>query len=525
MKIIMTMKVQTNVFLVLLSLLLFMLGNSIGCREINNVVRADYGINLLNRSSFSAGFLFGTASSAYQYEGAAHEDGRGSSIWDTYTQKYPDKIKDRSNGDVAIDSYHRYKEDVKLMKKMGLDAYRFSISWSRILPYGKLHKGVNQKGLAYYHNLIDELIVNGIKPFVTLFHWDLPQALEAEYGGFLSPYIVDDFRDYANICFKEFGDKVKHWITLNEPWSYIYGGYASGRLAPGRCSKWQQLNCTGGDSATEPYLVSHHQLLAHAAAVDLYRRKYKASQQGILGISLVTNWFVPLSKIQHHKFAAMRALDFMLGWFMDPITKGEYPHSMRSLVRGRLPEFSAEQSRMLNGSYDFLGLNYYSSRYAAYSPGLKHAKLSYTTDANVRQTVERKGIPIGPKAASDWLYVYPQGIRYLLVHIKRRYNNPLIYITENGVDEVNNGTLSLKEALRDEMRVRYYHDHLAFLHLAIKEGVNVKGYFAWSLLDNFEWSSGYTVRFGINYVDYKDGLKRYPKLSAFWFKKFLRNRK
>ncbi|KMT14420.1 hypothetical protein BVRB_4g071990 [Beta vulgaris subsp. vulgaris] len=501
-----------------------MLGNSNGGSNMN-AIRADYGIGALNRSSFSAGFVFGTASSSYQYEGAAHDDGRGPSIWDTFTRKYPDKIKDRSSGDVAIDSYHHYKEDVKIMKQMGLDAYRFSISWSRILPYGRVRKGVNSKGLAYYHNLIDELVANGIRPFVTLFHWDLPQALEEEYGGFLSPCVVDDFWDYVNICFREFGNKVKHWITLNEPWSYSFGGYGNGILAPGRCSKWQQLNCTGGDSATEPYLVAHHQLLAHAAAVDLYRRKYQASQKGVIGITLVSHWFVPLSEVPRHQFAARRALDFMFGWFMDPITKGEYPRTMRSLVRGRLPKFTAEQLRLVNGSFDFLGLNYYTAYYAAYSPGMKQAKPSYLTDSIVKQTVERNGIPIGPKAGSDWLHVYPRGIRDLLLYLKKTYDNPLIYITENGVSEINNDKVSLHEALSDKMRVQYHHDHLAFLHLAINEGVNVKGYFAWSLLDNFEWSSGYTVRFGINYVDYKDGLKRYPKLSAFWFKKFLQNRK
>ncbi|XP_056694787.1 beta-glucosidase 12-like [Spinacia oleracea] len=335
----------------------------------------------------------------------------------------------------------------------------------------------------------------------------------------------DDFRDYANVCFEEFGNKVKHWTTLNEPWTYTSRGYATGNFPPGRCSKWQKLNCTGGDSATEPYLVAHHQLLAHATAVDLYRRKYQASQNGVIGITLVANWFVPLSQVPRHQLAAVRALDFMFGWFMDPITKGEYPRTMRSLVRDRLPKFSAEQSMMVNGSFDFLGLNYYTTNYAADSPRLKLAKPSYLTDSTVTQTGERNGIPIGPKAASDFLFVYPQGIRDLLLYLKKRYNNPLIYITENGVDEVNNDKLSLEEALTDKMRVQYHHDHLAFLDLAIKEGVNVKGYFVWSLLDDFEWSSGYTVRFGIYYIDYKDGLKRYPKLSAFWFKNFLQNKK
>ncbi|XP_021277975.1 beta-glucosidase 12-like [Herrania umbratica] len=476
-----------------------------------------------SRKTFPAGFVFGTASSSYQYEGAAKEGGRGPSIWDTYTHKYPGKIADGSNGDVAIDSYHRYKEDVGIMKEMGLDAYRFSISWSRVLPNGKLNGGVNKEGVRYYNNLINELLANGIQPFVTLFHWDLPQALEDEYGGFLSPRIVDDFRDYANVCFKEFGDRVKHWITLNEPWSYSSGGYASGFLAPGRCSAWQKLNCTGGDSGTEPYLVGHYLLLAHAAAVKLYRQNYQATQKGIIGITLVSHWFVPFSNARHHKNAALRALDFMFGWFMDPITIGSYPHSMQSLVGGRLPKFNKEQSEMLKGSFDFLGLNYYTANYAAYAPTLSAGKPSYLTDARANLSTERHGIPIGQMAGSNWLYVYPRGIRDLLLYVKEKYNNPLIYITENGVDEVNNATLPLKEALIDNMRIDYHRAHLSFIQLAIKDAVDVKGYFAWSLLDNFEWMNGYTVRFGINFVDYKNGLKRYPKLSAHWFKDFLKH--
>ncbi|KAM1394717.1 hypothetical protein PS2_030283 [Malus domestica] len=194
----------------------------------------------------------------FQYEGAAKEDGRGPSIWDTYTHKHPEKIADGSNGDVAIDQYHRYKEDVGIMKDMELDAYRFSISWSRLLPNGTLSGGVNRKGIDYYNNLIDELLRNGLKPFVTLFHGDVPQALEDEYGGFLSPRIV-------------------------------YMGYAVGTQVPGRCSSWQNLNCTGGDSAIEPYLVAHHLLLAHGAAVELYKNRYQATQKGLIGITLVSN--------------------------------------------------------------------------------------------------------------------------------------------------------------------------------------------------------------------------------------------
>ncbi|XP_050224064.1 beta-glucosidase 12-like [Mercurialis annua] len=504
---------------ILLSLLLVL-----GLVETTSVAfSGNYDPVSLNQSSFPAGFLFGTASAAYQYEGAANEGGRGPSIWDTYTHRYPGKILDGSTGNVANDAYHKYKEDVGIMKEMGLDAYRFSISWSRILPKGKLNGGVNKEGIKYYNNLINELLANGIKPFITLFHWDLPQALEDEYGGFLSYKIVDDFRDYAEICFKKFGDRVKHWITLNEPSSYSNGGYAMGYLAPGRCSSWLQLNCTGGDSATEPYIVTHNQLLAHAAAVKLYRANYKAKQKGIIGITLVSHWFIPYSNAKHHQNAAKRAIDFMFGWFMDPISNGDYPHTLKSLVGNRLPKFLEEQSKMVKGSFDFLGLNYYTANYAAYVHYSNAINASILTDSRANLSSERNGIPIGPKAASDWLYVYPRGIRDLLLYTKNKYNNPLIYITENGIDEVNNAaTLTLEEQLADNMRIDYYYSHLSFLKKAIKDGANVKGYFAWSLLDNFEWSNGYTVRFGINYVDFKDGCKRYPKLSAHWFNKFLK---
>ncbi|KAK9941264.1 hypothetical protein M0R45_017877 [Rubus argutus] len=506
----------------LLAIVLLLLGFALRNGKASNTPPAYYDTAFLNRSSFPAGFIFGTASSSYQYEGAAQDGGRGPSIWDNYTHKYPEKIKDGSNGDVANDEYHRYKEDVGIMKNMGLDAYRFSISWSRLLPNGKLTGGVNKEGVKYYNNLINELLRNGLKPFVTLFHWDLPQTLEDEYGGFLSLHIVNHFRDYAELCYKEFGDRVKHWITLNEPYSYSAGGYAVAILAPGRCSDWQQLNCTGGNSGTEPYLVAHHQLLAHAAAVKLYKKKYQASQKGLIGITLVSNWFVPVSEAKHHKNAALRALDYMFGWFMDPLTNGDYPHSMRSLVGNRLPKFTKEQSKLLIGSFDFLGLNYYTANYAAYAPHQNFVNASYMTDARATLSSVLNGIPIGPKAASDWLYVYPRGIRDLLLYTKTKYNDPLIYITENGIDEFNDPKLPLEEALNDTQRVDYYYRHLYYLQRAIKDGVNVKGYFAWSLLDNFEWNSGYTVRFGINYVDYKNRQNRHPKLSAHWFKGFLK---
>ncbi|XP_030953584.1 beta-glucosidase 12-like isoform X2 [Quercus lobata] len=428
-------------------------------------------------------------------------------------------VKDQVYGTLTL---MNIQKDIRIMNKMNLDAYRFSISWSRVLPKGKLSGSVNRKGIEYYNKLINRLLSRGIKPFVTIYHWDLPQALDDEYGGFLSPKIVDDFRDYAELLFKEFGDRVKHWITLNEPWSFSSGGYAEKSLAPGRCSTWQNLNCTGGDSGIEPYLVTHHELLSHAAAVEVYKKKYQATQKGVIGITLISHWFVPFSNAETDQRAAQRGLDFMLGWFMDPLTNGDYPQSMRSLVKDRLPKFTKEQSKQLNGSYDFIGLNYYTAKYAAYAPQPNGDRASYLTDASANLTTSRNGILIGPPAASNWLYVYPRGFRDLLLYIQKKYHNPLIYITENGYDEFNNATLSLKEALVDSIRIDYHDKHFVYLHRAIKEGVNVKGYFAWSLLDNFEWSSGFSVRFGLNFVDYKNGNKRYPKHSARWFKNFLK---
>ncbi|WVZ04054.1 hypothetical protein V8G54_024860 [Vigna mungo] len=487
----------------------------------SKAISSVHDASFLNRSSFPQGFVFGAASSAYQYEGAAREGGRGPSIWDTFTHKYPQKIKDGSNGDVADDSYHRYKEDIGIMKYMNLDAYRFSISWSRILPKGKLSAGVNHEGINYYNNLINELMANGLQPYVTLFHWDVPQALEDEYGGFLNPHIVDDFRDYAEVCFKEFGDRVKRWITLNEPRSVSKNGYANGRFAPGRCSDWLKLNCTGGDSGTEPYVTSHYQLLAHAAAAKLYKTKYQASQKGLIGITLNSDWYVPVSKQKSDRDAARRGLDFIFGWFMEPLTKGEYPKSMRSMLGNRLPEFTREESRQLKGSFDFLGLNYYSSFYAAHAPHQLGVRPALQTDSLVNVTNQHNGKLLGPMAASNWLCIYPRGFRRLLLFIKKHYNNPVIYITENGYDEFDDPTLSLEESLLDTYRVDYIYRHLYYLQTAIKDGVNVKGYFVWSLLDNMEWDSGYSVRFGLVFVDFKDGLKRYPKYSAHWFKNFL----
>ncbi|KAI8545756.1 hypothetical protein RHMOL_Rhmol07G0062700 [Rhododendron molle] len=383
---------------------------------------------------------------------------------------------------------------------------------------GKLSGGVNKEGVAFYNNLIDELIANGLKPFVTIFHWDLPQALEDEYGGFLSPRVVDDFADFAELCYKEFGDRVKHWSTMNEPGIFIENGYNNGARAPGRCSAWMNNGCPAGNSATEPYIVGHHMLLCHGAAVKVYKEKYRASQKGQIGITLVSHWFLPYSNSVHNVKAAQRALDFMYGWFMNPLTYGEYPETMRSFVGKRLPKFTPEQAKLVKGSCDFIGLNYYTGNYASDVPSANSVNVSYSSDSLANLTTERNGKSIGNPTAVGTFCIFPKGLQELLIYTKEKYNNPVIYIAENGMGDANNVTT--KEGVKDYLRIYFYRRHLEAVQNAIKAGVKVKGFFAWAFLDNFEWGSGYTIRFGLGYVDFHDGLKRYPKRSALWFKKF-----
>ncbi|KAL2481845.1 Beta-glucosidase 17 [Abeliophyllum distichum] len=501
--------------------------------EVQRSLLARNASRKVTRRDFSEDFVFGTATSAYQHEGAAAAGGRGLSIWDTFTLKTPGKVKDNSNANVSVDTYHRYEEDVKLMKKIGLDAYKFSISWSRVLPGGRLSAGVNKEGIKYYNNLIDTLLAHGIEPYVTLFHWDLPQALEDEYGGFLCPQIIKDFCEFVSLCFWEFGDRVKNWITLNDPWTFCFGGYVMGSFAPGRgsssaehvkgsiaCHRGTKSHACNGNPGTEPYLVAHNLLLAHAAAVDLYKQTFQQHQEGKIGITLFSKWFEPLHDNELDEEAATRAFDFMLGWFLEPLSSGDYPRSMRKLVGSRLPSFSKEESKLLKGSFDFLGLNYYTATYVKSASNSPDVEVSYTTDPRVTYTSEE--VPIGPKAASDWLYIYPQGIYKLLVYVKEVYKVPFIYITENGVDEINDTNHTISEARVDDIRIKYHQDHLLCIRNAIKAGVNVKGYFIWSLFDSFEWNEGYTVRFGIFHVNFKDGhLARFPKFSALWLMNFL----
>ncbi|XP_022154077.1 cyanogenic beta-glucosidase-like isoform X2 [Momordica charantia] len=483
-------------------------------------VAPSHVVDILHRSSFPKGFVFASASSAYQYEGDAFRDGKGLSIFDNATHHFPEKFNN-DNGDVAIDQYHRYKEDVAIMKKMGLDAYRFSIAWSRVLPNGKLSGGVNKKGIEYYNNLINELLANGIQPYVTLFHWDVPQALQEEYTGFESNKIVNDFQDYVDLCFKEFGDRVKHWITLNEPHSFTLIVDAFG-IIPRDCSKKHdvRLDCLGDDSGTRMYIVGHNELLAHAAAVKVYKTKYQARQKGVIGITLDSFWYVPYSDSVADKKAAERMLDFGIGWFLHPLTYGDYPASMRALVKERLPKFTKAESSLIKGSFDFVGVNYYTARFAKDNPNAPGPTPHYSTDSRADTSMDRDGVLIGPANKESWQAQYPQGLHELLVYTKNKYKDPNIYITENGFVDIGGTKATL---LNDTDRIRYHQQHLSSVLKATKAGVRMKGYFAWSLFDNFEWIFGYNYRFGLNFIDYDNNLTRITKLSAKWYQNFLKN--
>ena len=452
-------------------------------------------------NKFPDDFIWGTATSAYQIEGAALLDGKGPSIWDVFC-KIPGKIKNNQNGDIAVDHYHRFKEDVQLLKSQGFKAYRFSISWSRIMPDGKGE--INPLGIQFYSDLIDELLANDITPWVTLYHWDLPLALQLENDGWLNPEIVSYFSEFAGICFEHFGDRVKHWITLNEPWVVAILGYGQGVFAPGRISN------------SEPYLAAHHLLLAHSNAVNLYRQKY-AGQLGNIGISNNCDWREPLTDKEEDIEAAERALLFFLGWFADPIYLGDYPQVMKDRLGERLPEFTDEEKRKLKGTSDFFGLNHYTTMYASDEQiTANDADVFGNGGLSEDQDVALSHNKDWELTAFNWAVV-PWGCKKLLHWITKRYDQPAIIITENGFacnDVVENGLVE------DHNRIKYYKGYLEACLQAIEEGVELKGYFAWSFFDNFEWSSGYSVRFGLNYIDYNT-LDRIPKSSAIWFSKMI----
>jgi beta-glucosidase len=443
-------------------------------------------------------FHWGFATAAAQVEGAV-KDGKGLSIWDTFA-KVPGKVKDGSDPSQAVRSYDFYKKDVQLLKCPGVTAYRFSLSWSRIIPLGGKDDAINEQGITFYSNLIDELLANNITPFVTLFHWDTPQALEDRYLGMLDcEKYTPDFLRYARLCFTRFGDRLKHWMTYNEPRVYSLAGY-TGPHAPARSS--DRSKNEQGDSSTEPFIVAHTEILSHAYAVKLYREEFKSVQKGEIGITLHGNWSEPFDSASPlDQAAAERAREFAIAWFADPIYKtGDYPASMREQLGDRLPTFSEAEKELVLGSSDFYGMNSYTTFFVQHRD--EPAELNDNSGNIVKTTVNSEGKSRGPEAPTYWLATCPEGFRKLLSWIYERYRMP-IYITEKSTtaprEEV--GAPPSSEVLDDKHRIEFFNEYLEGVARAVKgDGVDVRNYLAWTFTDN--WYVVQKSRFGIREIVY-----------------------
>ncbi|MFX1418738.1 MAG: GH1 family beta-glucosidase [Promethearchaeota archaeon] len=440
--------------------------------------------------NFPEGFVWGAATSSYQIEGAWNEDSKGESVWDAlcHTKKL---IRDGNTGDIACDHYHRYKEDVQLMKEMNLQAYRFSVSWPRIFPKGK--GKINLKGVEFYDNLINELIENDIEPFITLYHWDLPLELN-KLGAWESREVVDAFVDYAKFMFDHYGDRVKKWITFNEPlvfaiWFNFLGLYGKADISAG-------------------FRATHLINIAHAKAIEIYRDS--DNSDGIIGITHNIDSIYPKTDSSLDK-EATTILDGLLNrWFLDPVFKAEYPRDTLTLLEKYFdfPLIPDDDLQLLKQNpLDFLGVNNY---------GCTRVNLNKPIDktSDFYKLLLPKKPEKGVEVSDMGIEVYPEGLYDLLKRVNRDYNHPLIYITENGMackDEV-----IIDNIVQDDDRLSYLQRYLAAANRAMNEGVNLKGYFVWSLLDNFEWIEGYSKRFGLIRVNYETQERMWKK-SALWY--------
>uniref|UniRef100_A0AAR2LX24 Lactase n=1 Tax=Pygocentrus nattereri TaxID=42514 RepID=A0AAR2LX24_PYGNA len=433
---------------------------------------------------FPEGFVWSVAT----IEGAWRADGKGLSIWDAFTHT-AFRIANYDTGDIACDSYNKISEDVEMLKKLRVNHYRFSVSWPRILPDGTTRQ-INQAGLNHYHRLVDALLAANIKPQVTLYHWDLPQALQ-NVGGWENDTIIERFRDYADVVFSNLGDKVKFWITINEPYNVANIGHGYGTAAPGISSR----------PGTAPYIVGHNLIKAHAEAWHLYNDKYRAKQGGIVGITINSDWAEPRNPYKQEDIdAARRFLE--IGWFAHPVFNGDYSDLMKNRIRerslaggrpiSRLPEFTPEEVKRIKGTHDYFGFNH------------------YTTILTGNRTIyDRTWLNSG----STWLKVTPPGFRKILNFIKNEYGSPPIYITENGISE--RGDMDLN----DVHRIHYYESYLnQALKAYLIDGVDIRGYTAWTLMDNLEWAAGFDEKFGFFYVNHSDpSLPRIPKKSVTYY--------
>ncbi|HEY7428690.1 MAG TPA: GH1 family beta-glucosidase [Gemmataceae bacterium] len=436
---------------------------------------------------FPMGFLWGTATSAYQIEGAVNEDGRGVSIWDTFAHT-PGKIKDGTNGDVAVDHYHRYKEDVQLLKAMGTTSYRFSIAWPRVFPNGT--STPNPKGLDFYNKLVDELLANGIEPFATLYHWDLPQTLQDQVGGWESRDTAKAFAEYAGYVAEKLSDRVKHFFTINEFHTFVEWGHGTGLLAPGLKLSPARLS-----------QVRHHAVLGHGLAVQAIRAKAKPGTK--VGPAENISTGVPVIETAENIQAAEIATRELNAQYLTVMLEGKYTDAYLKSAGADAPKFTDEDLKVIASPVDFVGINVYvPNEYILATdaaPGYRFVPFN----------------PSHPRMASPWHIIGPEALYWAPRHVAKLWKAKEIYITENGCAA--SDELAADGNVYDSDRIMFLRNYLTQLQRATSEGVPVRGYFLWSPMDNFEWSGGYATRFGLIYVDYKTQ-KRTPKLSASFYR-------
>lgn len=433
-------------------------------------------------------FLWGAATAAFQIEGAANLHGRGPSIWDLFCHT-PGATLAGDTGDTACDSYNRWREDVALMQQLNLNAYRFSISWPRVMPSGRAP--INAIGLAYYDRLVDALCEARIQPLVTLYHWDLPASLQTHLGGWTHDDLPNIFADYAAVIFDRLGDRVKLWITINEPWVIVDAGYFHGVHPPGIKDR------------AAGYRAGHNLLRAHAYTVQRFRAARHAGQ---IGLALNSSFSFPQTDSPADRAAARRAVESFAGWFGDPLYHGDYPRMMRDRLDALLPRFTPRDAALLKRSTDFIALNYYTSEIVRDAP-----------DAGPMQ-FEVVPQPDAPHTQMNWP-IRPDGFYELLHWLNHRYPGLPFYITENGAamhDEPDE-----HGHVHDPQRIAYLRDHIAAAFRARHEGVDLRGYFVWSLLDNLEWAAGFSKRFGLVRCDHATQ-KRTIKSSGRWYARLIR---
>ena len=444
----------------------------------------------MTQLTFPEEFLWGVAASAYQIEGAYDEDGKGESIWDRFT-RWPAHILNGDSGKVACDHYHRMPEDVALMKELGVPLYSFTISWSRVIPKG--YGSINDKGLDFYDRLVDELLASDIQPLATLYHWEFPQALE-DLGGWPNRDVTDWYTEYARVVFEKLADRVKIFSTFCEPWVSAFLGYGAGLHAPGICDY------------SKAYQTAHHLLLAHGKTVQAYR---EGGYDGQIGMALNLNGLIPATDSEEDRAATQRVHDETHALFLDPLLNGTYAEALYEYVGPHQPKVQTGDAGIISQPIDFLGLNYYNTDYVEFDlfGGLNKARLTPFSAPGWGRTEMNWGID-------------PDGIKREVLHVKENYGDPKIYLMENGCampdvpDE--------KGFVADWDRINFLRAHIRSLHEAIEAGANVQGYFAWSILDNFEWERGYSRRFGLVRVDYET-LERIPKQSAYWYRDVIAN--